>query len=157
MESQTEIQKETQKTEFEISMPIEKAIEFKLLREDIRQALKEFWEWYKWHYAMPVNIELGMDYMTILIEYDITEEVDECVKACIEKSKKEFANEDISEEDIRIGCYDMCDEEVSDDINAVFNEVWTKLWPILNKYGMKYDWEMSWDQNTKYLRVDIKF
>jgi len=156
-QTQIETQKETQTMDMEIKLNIEKAIEFKLLREDIRSALKEFYEWYNWRYILPVEITLGVDYMEIYTEYDITQELESCEKACIEQAKKDLPAEEFTEDDIAQGCYDSCMEDIAMDTNADFSEISHKLWEVLDKYGFKYDWEMSWDYNVKYLRVLIKF
>jgi hypothetical protein len=161
MEPPTEIPKSTenhaQYVDMEIKLNIEHAIEFKLLRDDIRAAFKEFYEWYNWRYVMSVWVVLGTDYVEIYIEYDITQELESCENACIEQAKNDLAAEEYDDDDIAQGCYESCIEDIAMDINADFSEIKYKLLRILDKYGFKYDWEMSWDYNVKYLRVLIKF
>ena len=160
MEPPTEIPKSTenhaQYVDMEIKLNIEHAIEFKLLRDDIRAAFKEFYEWYNWRYVMSVWVVLGTDYVEIYIEYDITQELESCENACIEQAKNDLAAEEFTEDDIAQGCYESCIEDIAMDINADFSEIKYKLLRILDKYGLKYDWELSWDYNVKYLRVHIK-
>ena len=157
MKLQTETQIETQKEGLKVTMPIQKAVEFPLLRDDIRGALAEFYEWYNWRYAMPVEVELDEDYVAIYVSYDITHELEACEKACIEDAKKEELGEEYTEEDIAGGCFVACHEDVITDTNEVFSNVWIKLWQILEKRKFRYDWEMSWEHYVKYLRVLIKF
>jgi hypothetical protein len=157
MEPKTEIQKETQNMDMEIKLNIENAIEFKLLRDDIKAALKEFYEWYNWKYVMPVEITLGVDYMEIYTEYDITQELELCEKACIEQAKKDLPAEEFTEDDIAQGCYESCMEDIAMDTNADFREIKYKLLEILDRYKFRYEWDLSWDYNVKYLRVLIKF
>jgi len=157
MESKTEIQNHAQYMDMEIRLNIERAIEFKLLRDDIKSALKEFHDWYNWRYIMPVEIVLGADYMIIYIEYDITQELESCEEACIEQAKKDMLSEELTEDDIGQGCHDSCMEDIVIDTNTVFSEIRRKLWEVLDKYGFKYDWEDSWEGDIKYLRFLIKF
>jgi hypothetical protein len=160
MEPQTETPKpmetHAQNMDMEIKLNIEQAIEFKLLRDDIKLALKEFYEWYNWRYVMPVWVILGTDYVEIYTEYDITQELESCENACIELAKNDLATEEFTEDDIASGCHDSCMEDIAMDTNADFNEIRRKLLRILDKYGLKYEWEMSWDYNVKYLCVRIK-
>jgi len=146
------LQNETPKT----ILDIEKAVGLELIRDDIRAMLREFYDWYNWRYAMPVEVELGEDYVAIYVSYDITHELEACEKVCMEQAKKEKLGEEYTEEDIADGCFIACHEDVITDTNGVFSNVWIKLWQILEKHKFRYDWEMSWDYNTKYLRVVIK-
>ena len=157
MEPKTEIQKETQNMDMEIKLNIEQAIEFKLLRDDIKVALKEFYEWYNWRYVMPVEVVLGADYVEIYTEYDITQELESCENACIEQAKKDLPAEEFTEDDIAQGCYESCMEDIAMDTNADFREIKYKLLEILDRYKFRYEWDLSWDYNVKYLRVLIKF
>jgi len=145
MEPKTEIQKETQKNEWW------------RVYEKLGGVLKEFVDWYVWRYNMPVEFELGADYVEIYTEYDIAQELEACEKACIEQAKKDMLSEEFTEDDIAQGCYDSCIEDIAMDTNACFSEIRRKLWEVLDKYGFKYDWEDSWEGDTKYLRFLIKF
>jgi len=160
MQTQTETPKPTenhaQYVDMEIKLNIEQAIQFQLLREDIRAALKEFYGWYNWRYVMSVDVVLGTDYVEIYTEYDITQELESCENACIEQAKNDLPVEEYDDDDIAQGCYESCIEDIAMDINADFSEIKYKLLRILDKYGLKYDWELSWDYNVKYLRVHIK-
>ena len=156
MEPKTEIQKETQNMDMEIKLNIEQAIEFRLLRDDIKVALKEFYEWYNWRYVMPVEVVLGADYVEIYTEYDITQELESCENACIEQAKNDLPVEEFDDDDVAQGCHESCMEDIAMDTNADFREIKYNLLEILDKYGLKYDWELSWDYNVKYLRVRIK-
>jgi len=156
METQTENRtrevrvKVTKWETIEMDMPT--ALEFTLIPDKVREALKEWWEWYEPRYAMPITVTFDCGYIGLIVEYDITEEVDACIDACVKQAEKDGL--DVG--DIGPSCADTCLGEVAGDTNTVFNEVWRKLWPILDKHGLKYDWEMSWDYNVKYLRVHIK-
>jgi len=160
MESPTEIPKSTenhaQYVDMEIKLNIEQAIEFRLLRDDIKVALKEFYEWYNWRYVMPVEVVLGADYVEIYTEYDITQELESCENACIEQAKNDLPVEEFDDDDVAQGCYESCIEDIAMDINADFNEIRYELLRILDKYKFRYEWEVSWDYNVKYLRVRIK-
>jgi len=156
-ENQKETQKETQTMDMEIKLNIEHAIEFKLLRDDIRAALKEFYEWYNWRYVMPVWVILGTDYVEIYTEYDITQELELCEETCIEQAKNDLAAEEFTEDDIASGCHDSCMEDIAMDTNEDFREIKYKLLEILDRYKFRYEWDLSWDYNIKYLSVLIKF
>jgi len=157
MQTQTQIPNQIQTTNMEIKLPLEKAIEFRLLRDDIRNMLTEFYEWYNWRYVMPVEVELGMDYIKMYMECDVSEELDKCIDLCVENVNKDTLAEELTKEEINAGCYETCNEDISMDTNGVFSEIRRKLWEILDKYGFKYDWEDSWEGDIKYLRFKIEF
>jgi len=147
-----ESQNETPKKEIELK----EALEAGLIHGKIGEALKEFYEWYDWRYVMPVRIILGEDYITILIEYNIEAELEECVEACVKNVKEDSLAEELNDHEIRAGCYDMCDEDISRDTNSVFGDIRWELFKCLDKHRLNYSWEDSWDYNVKYLAVTIR-
>jgi len=154
------LQNETKKSEVKIritrwetvEMDMPTALQFPLIDEKVRDALKEWWDWYEPRYAMDVSVEFDCGTAVLIVEYDISEEVDACISACIKQAEKDGL--DVA--DVGPSCADTCQGEIAEDTNITFNEVWRKLWPILDKYKLKYDYEMSWENTVKYLRVAIK-
>jgi len=152
MVSENETPKTTEKMEIELR----EALEGGLIGGAVKEALKEFYEWYDMKYAMPVTIALEGSYVILYVHYDITEELKTCEKACVEFGKRELAGEGYSDEDIAEGCYESCMEDIARDVNESFGEIRWYLFKCLDRHGLTYDWEDSWDYNTKYLAVDIK-
>ena len=144
--------KGTEKMEIKLREALEKG----LVSGSVKKALEEFWEWYDWRYVMPVTIAKEGDYITLYVYYDITEELEVCEKACVERAKKELAEDEYSDDDIAGGCHESCMEDIVRDINEDFGEIRRYLFRYLDRHGLKYDWEDGWDYNTKYLAVDIK-
>ena len=149
MESQSESPKK--------EMELKEALEAGLIHGSVKAALEEFWNWYDWHYVMPVRIIQDSGYITLYIYYDISKELELCTDACIKEAKKRADPEEYTEEDIAGACYVACTEDIVTDINADFGRIRSHLFEYLDKYRLSYDWEDSWDYNTRYLAVSIRF
>jgi hypothetical protein len=135
-----------------VEMDMPTALQFPLINEKVREALKEFYEWYDVKYAMPVIVTFNCDQVGLIIEYNIEQEVNECIDTCIKLGQENG----LDRADIGSSCAEECYDSIVSDTNDVFSDVWSKLWPILDRHGIKYDWEQAWDVDTKYLRVIIK-
>jgi hypothetical protein len=135
-----------------VEMDMATALQFPLINEKVREALKEFYDWYDIKYAMPITVTFNCDQIGMIIEYNIEQEVNECIDTCIKLGQ----DNGLDRGDIGDSCSEECYDSIVSDTNDAFSDVWSKLWPILDKYGLKYDWENSWDVDTKYLRVVIK-
>jgi len=121
------------------------------IEEPIKAALREFLDWYD--QRMPLDIEVDAHRLTIYIQYDITEELEDCIIKCVRQTK---ILSKVDEEKIRESCNDGCFVDVTAIVNARFDDIREELFKRLNKYGIQYVWEEGWEDVYRYLVVYIQ-
>jgi hypothetical protein len=131
-------------------------IELQKIEEPIKTALNEFLQWYDQHYTTPLNIEVDAYRLTIYIQHDITENLEDCIFECVRQTKR-ILNKEIDEEKIKESCNYECFVDVAAYINARFDDIRATLFKYLNKYGIKHVWwEEGWEDVYRYLVVYIQ-
>jgi len=133
------------------------ALEDRRLPEQLRRALKEWWEWYDVRYAMPIEISVESGVVRVTIFYDIEEELRRCEEACVKEAEKELNIEwEEAKEKIWHGCHEGCTEDIVRDLYTDVGIVTNMLDKVLKKYGIKSKVEYGWDNYTYWARYEIE-
>jgi hypothetical protein len=123
------------------------------IEEPIKTALKEFLQWYGQRYS--IDIEVDAHRLTIYIQHDITEDLEDCVFNCVQQTKRILSKE-VDEEKIRESCQDSCFVETTAVVDARFDDIREELIRRLNKYGIKNVWQGGWEDSYRYLVIHVQ-
>jgi hypothetical protein len=135
-----------------IQLDIKDALRFPLIPELMRSMVNEFYSWYSQHYDYNIRVTLQRKVMGIIIEYDITRDVDFCIKACTRKAQENGLNP----HDIGPSCAEGCLADFKKSIDFTFRVILSKLKQIVDRYSYSHKIYDNWDFTTKRIVFIIK-
>jgi len=135
-----------------IALEIKDALRFPLIPEIVRGMLNEFYTWYSQHYDYTVRITLQRKAMGIIVEHDITREVDQCITHCRRRAQEGGINP----HDVGDSCAESCLGDFKRSTDFMFRVILSKLKQIVDKYGYSHKIYDEWDFTTKKLVVVVK-
>ena len=135
-------------------------LENEQLPKHLRQALKEWYEWFTTWYSMSVETIVEPGVVKIIISCDIEEELCRCEEACVKEAEKELKGEDIeweeAKEKIWHDCHETCIEDIALSVYININRAIDMLNKILTKYGIKGKMERGWENYEYWARCEVE-
>ena len=124
------------------------ALEDRRLPEQLRRALKEWYEWLTTWYNMSVETIVEPGVVKIIISCDIEEELRRCEEACIKGAE--------NKEEAWYGCHEGCTEDIVRDLYTDVGVTTNRLDEVLAERGIRGKVEYGWDNYTYWARYEIE-
>jgi len=135
-----------------IKLALKDAVRFPLIPEKARGMLNEILAWLNSRYNFNVNVMLQRKAMGVIIEHDITRDVNFCIEACV---RREIEN-NLGPYETGQACAEDCHISFKKNADFDFRILLSHLKDILDKYGYKHTISDKWDFTTKVLTIVVK-
>ena len=156
MEPQTKTPKEKMEVELigddTIRLELHDAIRFPLIHEKARGALKEIHEWLSKGRDYNAHVVLQRKALGLIIEHDISRDVDFCIDACTRRARESGLNP----YDVGAACAEDCVVDFKKNTDFDFRIVLSEVKKVFDKYGFSTKIYDKWDVAVKTLVVVTK-
>jgi len=139
-----------------IKLALKDAVRFPLIPEKARGMLNEILAWlnsrYNFNGGVDTYVTLQRKAMGVIIEHDITRDVNFCIEACV---RREIEN-NLGPYETGQACAEDCHISFKKNADFDFRILLSHLKDILDKYGYKHTISDKWDFTTKVLTIVVK-
>ena len=135
-----------------IKLTLKDATHFPLMPEKARDMLKELYEWLSGRYEFNAYVTLQRKAMGIIIEHDITRDVNFCIEACTRRAQESGLNP----HDVGDACAEDCVADFKKNTDFDFRILLNEVKKVFDKYGFSTKIYDKWDVAVKTLVVVTK-
>jgi len=135
-----------------IKLALKDAVRFPLIPEKARGMLNEILAWLNSRYNFNAYVTLQRKAMGVIIEHDITRDVDFCIEACV---RREIEN-NLGPYETGQACAEDCHISFKKNADFDFRIVLFEVKKVLDEHGFKHEIYDYWDFTTKKLVFVVK-
>ena len=132
-----------------IMLELKDAVRFPLIPEKARSMLNEILAWLNSRYNFNAHVTLQYRRLGIIIEHDITKDVDFCIEACTRRAQESGLNP----HDVGDACAEDCVADFKKNTDFDFRILLSEVKKIFDKYGFSTKIYDKWDVAVKTLVV----